>query len=125
MIWTMAELLGGVETGGTWCVCAVGRGPGELVAREQFRTGAPAETLERIVEFFAAHERPRAVGVGAFGPVDLDRGSRTWGHVTSTPKPGWRDVALAPVLEQRLGLPVAFETDVTAAAVASTAGGRA
>jgi fructokinase len=55
--------------------------------------------------------------VGSFGPVDLDPRSATWGHVTSTPKPGWAHTAVGPVLRDRLELPVHFETDVTAAAI--------
>lgn len=111
-------MYGGVETGGTWCVCGLGDGSGGLEVREQFRTGPPGETLERILGFFSAHPRPLAVGVGAFGPLDLDPDSPTWGEVTSTPKPGWQHTPLAPVLVRRLGVPVAFDTDVGAAALA-------
>jgi fructokinase len=64
----MPELYGCVETGGTWCVCALGRGPDELVNLEQFPTADPEGTLERIVGFFNRHPRPTAVGVGSFGP---------------------------------------------------------
>lgn len=111
-------MFGGVETGGTWCVCALGRGPDELADLEQFPTTAPEETLERIVGFFARHPKPTAIGIGSFGPVDLDRNSPTWGSVTTTPKPGWQGAAVAPVVAERLGVPVAFDTDVNAAAVA-------
>ena len=113
----MTVLYGGVETGGTWCVCAVGTGPDELVAHDQFRTGAPAQTLDRIVGFFTAQAPVAAIGVGSFGPVDVDPDSPTWGHVTTTPKPGWQHTAVAPVLRDRLGVPVAFDTDVDAAAL--------
>lgn len=114
----MTETFGGVETGGTWCMCAVGRGPDELADVEQFPTAAPAETLEQIVGFFARQPRPAAIGIGSFGPVDLDPSSSTWGSVTTTPKPGWRDASVAPVIAQRLQVPVAFDTDVNAAALA-------
>jgi fructokinase len=115
----MTDIYGGVETGGTWCVCALGTGPGDILAEETFQTGRPAETLDRIVAFFAAdgRPRPRAIGIGAFGPVDLDPRSATWGHVTTTPKPGWAHTAVAGVIRDRVGVPVRFETDVNAAAV--------
>ncbi len=113
----MTKLYGGVETGGTWCVCAVGSGPEEIVALEEFPTTGPEETLTRIVEFFRDNPRPEAIGIGSFGPVDLDPESETWGYVTSTPKPGWQHVSLAPVVSERVGVPVAFETDVNAAAI--------
>ncbi|HZU61482.1 MAG TPA: ROK family protein, partial [Solirubrobacteraceae bacterium] len=114
----MAEIFGGVETGGTWCVCALGAGPDDVVALERFPTTSPEETLQRILAFFRSRARPAALGIGSFGPVDLDPASPTWGTVTSTPKPGWQGVALAPVVAERLGVPVAFDTDVTAAALA-------
>jgi fructokinase len=110
------EVYGGVETGGTWCVCAVGSGPEAIVAREQFRTGEPGETIERIIGFFEAAPPVVAVGVGSFGPVDLVAGSPTWGHVTTTPKRGWQHVGIGPVVRERLGVPVAFDLDVAAAA---------
>jgi fructokinase len=114
-----AKLYGGVETGGTWCVCALGTGPGQLVAHDRFPTGTPEATIERIVAFFAsdAHPAPAAIGLGSFGPVDVDPDSPTWGSVTTTPKPGWSHTPVAPVLRERLGIPVAFDTDVNAAAL--------
>ncbi len=115
----MTKLYGGVETGGTWCVCALGTGPGELVAHDRFPTGSPQETIDRIVAFFSsdAHPAPAAVGLGSFGPVDVDPRSAAWGSVTTTPKPGWAHTPVAPVLRERLGVPVAFDTDVNAAAL--------
>lgn len=110
---------GGVETGGTWCVCALGSGSGKLIAEEQFATGDdPERTIELVVSFFAGQPPIAALGVGAFGPLNLERGSPTWGHVTATPKPGWSGAPLAPALAARLGVPVAIDTDVAAAALA-------
>jgi fructokinase len=113
----VGELYGGIETGGTSTVCALGAGPNEIEAEEEFPTTSPAETIERAVAFFAERSRPAAIGIGAFGPVDVDSGSETWGHVTTTPKPGWRHVSFAPVVRDRLDVPVAFDTDVNAAAI--------
>ncbi len=113
----VAERYGGVETGGTWCVCALGAGPDELDDRVQFPTAAPSETLERIVEFFAGHPRPAAIGIGAFGPVVLDPASPNWGQVSTTPKPGWQNTPVATVIQERLDVPVGFDTDVGAAAL--------
>ena len=113
----VTELFGGVETGGTWCVCALGTGPDRILAEEVFPTARPDETLGRIAAFFEAHPRPSAIGVGSFGPVDLDPRSPTWGHVTTTPKLGWAHTPVAPVLRDRLGVTIQFDTDVNAAAV--------
>lgn len=113
----MSDLYGGVETGGSWCVCALGRDPDQIVAEEQFPTTDPESTLGRITDFFTRNAGALAIGIGSFGPVDLDPRSPTWGYVTSTPKPGWRHVSVARVLQERLGVPVAFDTDVAAAAI--------
>ena len=110
-------LYGGVETGGTWVVCALGNGP-ELIDREQFRTAHPQQTLERITAWFEGRERPRAIGIGAFGPLDLESGS-----VSNTPKPGWAGTSLAPFVSDHLAVPVALDTDVNAAAYGEYAWG--
>ena len=60
----MAELYGGVETGGTWCVCALGTGPDDIRAYEQFPTRGPDETLEQIIEFFSTRPPAAAIGIG-------------------------------------------------------------
>lgn len=108
---------GGVEAGGTKWVCAVGTGADDVRATETFPTAGPVETLARAVAFFERHGPVAALGIGSFGPVDLDVSSATWGHVTTTPKAGWRNAAVAPVLRAALGVPVAFDTDVNAAAL--------
>jgi fructokinase len=113
----VTQLCGGVETGGTWSVCALGTAPDDIRALETFPTTSPAETTDRIVAFFSAHESPRAIGIGSFGPVNLDLSSSGWGQVTTTPKPGWQYASLAPVIRDRVGVPVVFETDVNTAAL--------
>jgi fructokinase len=110
-------VFGGVETGGTWTMCALGRHPEDIVARDRFPTTDPPETLRRITAFFRTHELPAAIGIGSFGPVDPDPSSTHWGDVTSTPKPGWQHIAVAPVIAEALGVPVSFDTDVAAAAI--------
>jgi fructokinase len=109
-----------VETGGSWCVCALGRSPDDLLALERFPTGPPQATIERILSFFTNPDRPRphAVGIGAFGPLELDECSPHWGQVlATTPKPGWAGAAIGSVLRDGLGIPVALDTDVGAAAL--------
>lgn len=114
----MSKLCGGVETGGTWTVCAVGTGPDDVREHAEFPTRGPEETLERVVGFFRQHGAGlTAIGIGSFGPVDADPESEGWGSVTSTPKPGWRHTAVAPVIRDSLQVPVAFDTDVNAAAL--------
>jgi fructokinase len=109
--------IGGIEAGGTHWTCAVGRGDGEVERSESFPTTTPAETLGRATEFFAAVPDLEAVGIGAFGPVEVNRSSPRWGTITTTPKPGWRDTDVVTPLVAALGVPIALDTDVNAAAV--------
>jgi fructokinase len=106
-----------VEAGGTKWVCAVGTGPDDLGPTTVIPTGDPAETIAATVAFLAAAGPVDAVGIGSFGPVDLRPGSPTWGHITATPKPGWSNTDVAGPIGAALGVPVAFDTDVGAAAV--------
>jgi fructokinase len=109
---------GGIEAGGTKWVCAVGCGPDDLRDTARFPTSTPAETLARAIGFFQDYRgggRLAALGVGSFGPVDLDRSSPTYGYITTTPKPGWANTDVAGALGRALGVPVGFDTDVNAA----------
>src|SRR5204862_6010490 len=91
----MAAFYGGIEAGGTKFNCAVGSGPGALAAEVRLPTTTPAETLGAALEFFRAQQArlgPLAgIGVAAFGPLDPQPGSATYGYITSTPKPGWEN----------------------------------
>lgn len=118
----MPALLGGLEAGGTKCVAAVGTGPGDIRAEARVPTTTPAETLAALVAFFheavAAHGPLAAVGVGTFGPVDLRHDSPTFGQITTTPKAGWAWTDVVGPFHAALGVPVAIDTDVNAAALA-------
>lgn len=108
---------GGIEAGGTRWNCAVGEGPDAIEQLESFPTTTPAETLGLAVDFFRRNGPIEALGVGCFGPVELRRDSPRWGHVTSTPKPGWAGADVAGPLRDQLGVPIGFDTDVDAAAI--------
>ncbi len=113
-------LYGGIETGGTKIVCAVGTGPADLRAETSFPTTTPEETLARMIAFFQQQQLVAplaAVGIGSFGPVSPDRQASDYGYITSTPKPGWAHTEVAGVIERALGVPVGFDTDVNAAAL--------
>jgi fructokinase len=112
-----ARLYGGIEAGGTKWVCAVGNGPSDLSGTTTFPTTEPDETIARAVEFFAANGGLEAVGVGSFGPIERRRSSQSFGFITTTPKPGWAQTDVAGRLEESLDVPVAFDTDVNAAAL--------
>jgi fructokinase len=108
---------GGIEAGGTKWVCAIGNGPDDLRDIVTFPTTTPDETIARAADFFERNGSVAAVGIGSFGPIDIRPGSPTWGHITTTPKPGWANTDVAPALTRALDVPVAFDTDVNAAAL--------
>jgi fructokinase len=110
-------IYGGIEAGGTKWVCAVGTGPDDLQQTVTFPTTHPEETIARAADFFNGNGKLTAVGIGSFGPIDVQRTSPTWGRITTTPKPGWADTDLVAALRAALDLPLAFDTDVNAAAL--------
>ncbi len=111
--------VGGIEAGGTKFVCAVGSGPDDIRAEARFPTTTPDETIGRAVAFFREQATrfgpPVAIGIAAFGPVDPNPASPTFGYVTSTPKPGWANTNLAAAIRDAFGVPVGFDTDVNIA----------
>jgi fructokinase len=122
-------LYAGVEAGGTKFVCIAGRGPDDIRAEVRFPTTRPETTLQQVLEFLR-EQRTRlgefaAAGVASFGPVDLDPASPAYGHITSTPKPGWAHTDIVGPIRNALGVPVGFDTDVNAAALAEGRWGRA
>ena len=114
-------LLGGIEAGGTKFVCVVGTGPDDIRAKARVPTTSPDETLDGVLRFFRAqaaqHGPLTAIGIGSFGPVDLNPASPRWGFITSTPKPGWASTDVAGPFRREFAVPVAFDTDVNAAAL--------
>lgn len=111
---------GGIEAGGTKWVCGVGDGGGTVVKLETFPTTTPQETISRAADFFMQDGPLDGLGVGSFGPIDVHRASPTWGQITTTPKPGWADTQLIASIRAALDIPVAFDTDVNAAALAES-----
>ncbi|RPJ28969.1 MAG: ROK family protein [Chloroflexi bacterium] len=112
------KLYGGIEAGGTKFVCVVAGGPDHIVDEIRFRTTAPAETLGRAIQFFqpfVAQGQVSAIGVGAFGPLDLNPESSTYGCITATPKPGWSNANVLGTLQQALQTSIVLDTDVNVA----------
>ena len=111
------SVFGGIEAGGSKWECAIGTGPDDVRASTTIPTTTPAETIVRAVAFFQRQEPIDAIGIGSFGPLDSNRDSPTWGYITTTPKPGWAQTDVGREIGRRLAVPVAFDTDVNAAAV--------
>jgi fructokinase len=77
--------------------------------------------MAEVLAFFQASQSAygaiERLGIGSFGPIDPIPGSPGWGRVLATPKPGWTDADLAGYFKRALCVPVAFDTDVNAAAL--------
>ena len=116
----MDKVFGGIEAGGTKFVCAVGTGPDDIRAELRLPTESPDVTLAKVIEFFRLQQQNceiAAIGVASFGPVDPHPASSTFGHITNTPKPGWANTPVRPILQDAFGIPVGFDTDVNVAAL--------
>jgi fructokinase len=114
-------LYAAVEAGGTKFVCAIGTDDGRILARTRLPTdqnGNPQTTVDACVAWFQEQRAANGfqlggLGIGSFGPVDLAAQA-----IGTTPKPGWTGFPLGSRLGDGLGLPVTFDTDVNAAALA-------
>ncbi|MCY7145390.1 fructokinase ScrK [Streptococcus gordonii] len=125
----MTKLYGSLEAGGTKFVCAVGNEKFEIVEKTQFPTATPIETLDKTIEFFSRFDNLAGLAVGSFGPIDIDQNSKTYGFITTTPKPHWANVDIVGVLRRALNVPIYFTTDVNSSAFGevvarNNAGGR-
>lgn len=106
--------LGGLEAGGTKMVCAIGNENGEIFERISIPTETPEITMPKLIDFFKKAQ-VEALGIGCFGPLDLDKTSKTYGYITSTPKLPWANYNIVGAFKDALGIPVGFDTDVNGA----------
>lgn len=117
-------IIGGIEAGGTKMVCAIGNEDGEIFNRKSIPTETPDVTIPKLIDFLQS-EGIEALGIGCFGPIDLDKNSVTYGSITSTPKLAWRNYNIVQVFKDALKVPVGFDTDVNGAALGEATWGAA
>jgi fructokinase len=114
------KLFGGIEAGGTKFICAVGTGPDEMLKHIQIHTTSPKETLEKVIIFFKKYHQKKqlkAIGIGSFGPIDMDKKSASFGKIVSTPKSGWNNTDILGTVQSAFNIPVVLDTDVNASAL--------
>lgn len=108
-----------MELGGTKTVVAIGESDGTLIEEMRYPTTQPEETFARAVEWFSERGVPSAMGVAAFGPVQINRKAENWGEMLPTPKPNWSGFSITrPLLEAFPEMELTLETDVNAACLA-------
>ena len=123
------SIYAGVELGGTKCVCVLATSEGEIIAEERVPTQHPDKTIPAIRTILRAWYKSRdsfsALGIAAFGPLDVDPASRDWGRIGQTPKPGWTGTNLVRELTRDFDVACALDTDVSGAALAEMRWGKA
>ena len=107
-------LFGGIEMGGTKMVCAIVDDNNKIIDKCTIKTTTPEETLSNLVEYFKDKDIA-SLGLASFGPVDLNTNSKTYGYITETPKPGWRNTDVVGYFKKHFNIPIGFDTDVNAA----------
>jgi fructokinase len=113
-----AKRYGLVEAGGTKFILGVATDKDTIEATARVDTTTPQETIGAMLDWFRAQGPLDAIGVASFGPLELDKASPFWGHITTTTKPHWSGADIAGPLQRELGCPVAIDTDVNGAALA-------
>ncbi len=122
-------LYGAIDLGGTKILAVIATDGGQVLARDRRPTPAagPDAVLDALAGSLRAAARAadvsprdlRGVGIACPGPLDLRAG------VVSHPPnlPGWEEVPLRRLAQERLGVPVVLENDATAAAIGEHAFG--
>jgi fructokinase len=115
------NFFGGIEGGGTHFNCIIAKDPENILSEMSFSTTSPSETVDKVVHFFVEHIKRGvdicSVGLGSFGPLDLNTTSETFGSITHTPKPGWSNTPILKMISEKLPVPVSLDTDVNCAAL--------
>ncbi|MDR0221472.1 MAG: ROK family protein [Lachnospiraceae bacterium] len=112
--------LGALEAGGTKMICATATEDGKILERFTVPTDTPETTMPSVAGWFR-EQKIDALGIGCFGPLDLDRKSPRYGQITSSPKLDWRGFDIVGYFAKEVKtsrgnpLPIGFDTDVNCA----------
>jgi len=115
-------VIAGIETGGTKVICAVvsKHQPERLLRSVRIATTTPDDTMAAVNAFLAevsVKEPITALGVAAFGPVNVTPGAERYGWITGTPKKGWANIDLLGRIDLAGRVPTALLADVGSAAL--------
>lgn len=121
-------LIAGVELGGTKVMALMARDR-RILRSARWPTLAPGATLLAASGALAAWSaelgRPAALGLASFGPLHLHPDGARFGAMARTPKPGWSNIDVLGHFARRFAVPIGFDTDVAAAALAEARWGAA
>lgn len=117
-------MLGAIEAGGTKFVCAVSDDQLNIIERHTIKTTTPEETMPQVIDFFKQYD-VEAIGVGSFGPIDINEASDTYGYITQSPKLAWQNYNFVGALKKEFNIPIGWNTDVNVAALSESTLGAA
>lgn len=115
------DLFAGIEAGGTKIRCAIGDSHGKIIDQIRFETKPPAESIPEIIGYLRHIQSQypfKAIGIGTFGPLCLDKNAPKYGHLYKSPKLDWVDFNFVGALKDAFQMPTGFDTDVNAAVIA-------
>lgn len=119
-------MIAAMELGGTKTVVAIGERDGTLAEEMRFPTSTPEETFRTAIEWFSGKGIPEAMGIAAFGPVQINAKAGNWGEMLATPKPGWSGFSITRAFHEAFPeMDITLETDVNAACLAEAKSGAA
>lgn len=108
-------MYGSIEGGGTKFVVALGDEKGNIILKKSFPTRSPKETVKDVLKFFKNRDI-KGLGIGTFGPCDVNVNSKTYGHLTKTPKKDWMYYdLLGEIKKLDKDIDYVFDTDVNIA----------
>ena len=111
----------GIDIGGTKTAISAGNSAGKIIEKKAFPTDPDLDRAlenifretERLIDKFGKESIP-ALGVSCGGPLDSEKGI-----ILSPPNlPGWDEIAIVKMLEDRFSLPAFLENDANACALA-------
>lgn len=108
------KVTAGIEGGGTKFNVGLGNEKGEILDKIRIPTAAPEETMAEVIAYLKT-KKFDGIGVGVFGPVELDSHSPDYGKILQTPKLAWQGYNLYRALRKNFSCPIIIEHDVNAA----------
>ena len=109
-------MYGALEAGGTKCVCAMFDNEGQIIERISIPTETPDISVPKMIAFFKKYPEMKALGIGSFGPLGDNEELSSYGYITTTPKKGWNNYNFLGAFKAEFDVPMAWTTDVNAAA---------
>lgn len=107
-------IYGGIEAGGTKFICCIGDETGKIIEKVRINTTNPKETMKEVVNFFK-DKNISSLGIGSFGPIELNKTSPDYGMILNTPKLEWKYFNIIKYLKEYFNIPIIITTDVNVA----------